>query len=214
LRLGALLTSAVVIAGLCIAGCDEDPASSKPYKYSDSDILNFGGVTPVEVVADTFVGSISFRHRAVQGVKITVTRWADSEGDLDDLVVDSSEAENQIRVEVSNPQELDSVAADIEILAPPGTTLDVSTGVGSVDLIGRPGEHWSADVGVGQVELEMPADVSLFVQLEVGVGEVSVSFDVEGEVSATRVVGTIGDGDEGEIIAAVGVGSISLRAQQ
>jgi hypothetical protein len=187
--------------------------SSRPYEYSDSEVLSFEGVGPVEVVADTFVGSISFRHDAAQGVEITVTRWADAEGDLDNLVVGSSEVGGQIRVEASNPDELEDVAVDIDIAGPPGTMLDVSSGVGSANLLGRPGDSWRADVGVGRISLEVPPDVSIFVQLEVGVGEVGVSFDVDGEVSANRVIGTIGAGDEGDVLAAVGVGSIFLGTQ-
>ena len=204
---------AVLVTGL-IAGCDTNPVSSTQYDYSDSDVLSFAVGDSVTISADTFVGSVTFGPWVLEGVQVTITKWANVEADLDLLHVESSESDTVVRVEASNPENLNEVEVDIEILGPPGVSLDLASGVGSVRCVGRPGIHWGADVGVGEVEFEVPADVNISVQLEVGVGDVTVDFDVDGEVTARRVVGTIGTGDDGEILAHVGVGSITLKGEE
>jgi hypothetical protein len=69
------------------------------------------------------------------------------------------------------------------------------------------------NTGVGSVRLSLPADVNVQVELSAGTGSVTVEFPVDGQVSQHLVVGTIGTGQDGEIVAAVGVGSISVVRQ-
>jgi hypothetical protein len=206
---------AIVVAvalTLLATGCDSNPTSSSgdPYEYSATQEFNYSVGDTVLIAADTFVGSVSFEQAARRSVHVTVTRWADDESDLDLLEVDESQEGHRIEVSASNPHELDDVAVEIEITGPPEVTLDLATGVGAIACAGQPGETWEANAGVGSVELAVPSGVNVSVDLTTGVGSVDVDFVVHGEVSDRRVVGTIGSGHDGSIVAHVGVGSISL----
>jgi len=87
----------------------------------------------------------------------------------------------------------------------------LDTGAGSITYQGNPQGDCRFDTGAGSIEIYLPADASVNVDLSTGVGDISVDFDVAGQVSRQRVQGTIGAGGQGSIYAHTGVGSIDLR---
>ncbi len=127
------LSLPVLVTGL-IAGCDTNPVSSTQYDYSDSDVLSFAVGDSVTISADTFVGSVTFGPWVLEGVQVTITKWANVEADLDLLHVESSESDTVVRVEASNPENLNEVEVDIEILGPPGVSLDLASGQRTLGL--------------------------------------------------------------------------------
>jgi hypothetical protein len=103
----------------------------------------------------------------------------------------------------------DSGAGDVDIRGASGE-IDAHTGAGSIDYEGRPQGSCRFETGAGSIKLRVPDDVNVEVDLDTGVGSVDVSLPVDGQVSKDRVRGTIGSGDEGEIRARTGAGSIDL----
>jgi len=202
---------AIAAFALLLAGCGSNPVDvSSQYDYSSVEEYAYSAGGPAAIIAETFVGAVTFEQSEGRSVRIRVVRWADREDDLDLLDVQASQGDSVITVRATNPQELDDVAVDIEITGPPGALLNLGTGVGRVACSGRPGAFWVLDTGVGSIDLSVPADVNISVSLVTGVGGIDVDFNVDGEVSSNRVVGAIGTGDEGSIVGRVGVGSISL----
>jgi hypothetical protein len=202
-----------LVVGL-MSGCgDDNPVSVAPYEHSEILVYDFTvDGTPV-IGAGTFVGEITYDPSKADDVRITVTKWANREADLAGLLVESGSEGDAIQLTASNPDHLQEVAVDIAITGPPSADLDMAAGVGSIACTGRPGPRWVLDVGVGAIELAVPADAALSVDLSVGVGQIEVGFSVDGEVSDRRIVGVIGSGDDGEIVANTGVGSITLQSR-
>lgn len=207
-----LATGAAALIAVVVAGCSSNPAgSTDQYEYSSSEEFTYAVGDSVAITAGTFVGAVTVDQAAVDSVRIRVVRWADQEDDLDLLEVNASQAGAGIMVNATNPQDRDDVAVDIEITGPADALLDLATGVGPIMCSGDPRGRWQAASGVGNVNLAVPAGVNISVELTAGVGSVDVDFAVDGEIAGNRVVGTIGTGGEGEIVAHVGVGNISLR---
>jgi hypothetical protein len=90
-------------------------------------------------------------------------------------------------------------------------TVDLDTGAGNIDYEGTPRGDCRFDTGAGNITLRLPSDVNVQVNLDTGVGVVSLGgFDVDGHVSRGEVDGTIGSGVQGSIRADTGAGNISL----
>ena len=106
----------------------------------------------------------------------------------------------------------DNGAGDVDIRGTSGA-VDAHTGAGSIDYRGRPQGECRFDTGAGTIKLRLPDDVNIKVDLDTGVGDIDVELPVEGEVSNRKVEGIIGSGDEGEVRAHTGAGSIELVGQ-
>jgi DUF4097 and DUF4098 domain-containing protein YvlB len=86
----------------------------------------------------------------------------------------------------------------------------LDTGSGGIDYEGRPEGDCRFETGSGSVRLRLPADLRATVDLRTGSGSVRVDYDVDGDVSRTRVKGTIGGSDGTAIYAHTGSGGIDL----
>jgi hypothetical protein len=94
-----------------------------------------------------------------------------------------------------------------------GTTgpVRVQTGVGEIKYDGTPTGDCTFGTGAGAIKLTMPADLSAWVDLETSMGQVEVSYPVDGQVTQRRAEGTIGGGVAVRITARTGIGEIELR---
>jgi len=181
--------------------------------YSSQETAKFAVSDSGSVDVDTFVGAIAVRMGAPDTVAVVATRRADRETDLAMLEVAMGVDANVVTIAGTNPANARDVSVDFEISGPSDMKVDARTGVGPVSCTGRPSELWNIDVGVGSVTLAIPADANVTVYLTSGVGTIEVRLPVQGSVSSSDVVGTIGTGADGVIIARCGVGSITLAAQ-
>lgn len=101
-------------------------------------------------------------------------------------------------------------AGNIDVLGARGS-IRLNTGAGNIDYEGTPGADCRFDTGAGNITLRLPADVDVEVNLDTGVGNVSLGgFDVDGTVTRGRVDGVIGTGTQGSIRADTGAGNINL----
>lgn len=198
---------------LCVtaAGCgDDNPTSIVTLKYSTVDEHAFVVAANPLLRVESFVGSISVHSGVQDTITVVATRRAAREQDLSeiDIILDSNPNELNIRAE--QPSGLENVEANFDITVPPGTRVELTSGVGSILYRGRPYELNRFDIGVGSIALYLPSDVNVAVDLTVGVGTIESVFIIEGQATNSSVIGTIGSGDEGEIRASSGVGSIEL----
>jgi hypothetical protein len=88
--------------------------------------------------------------------------------------------------------------------------VSLDSGSGSIAYQGAPAGDCRFETGSGSITLELPADLSMEVQLDTGSGTIDAGFDVVGTVSRKEVEGVVGDGSQGSIRAHTGAGSIDL----
>jgi len=86
--------------------------------------------------------------------------------------------------------------------------LDV--GAGSIQYQGTPVGKCSFESGAGEISIRLPANPDVRLDLNTGLGTISVGYDVDGSISPRDVSGDIGDGSKASIYANTGVGSISV----
>jgi hypothetical protein len=87
----------------------------------------------------------------------------------------------------------------------------LETGAGNIDYDGGPRGEARFDTGAGNITLRLPLDTSAKVDLQAGIGNISLGgFDVEGDTSGKDIQGTIGTGEQATIRAETGAGNISL----
>jgi hypothetical protein len=88
----------------------------------------------------------------------------------------------------------------------------LDTGAGSIDYQGTPQGNCRFETGTGSIQLTLPADLNATLDLGTGVGDIQLGgFAVQGQVSRRDVQGTIGSGDQAQIYAHTGTGSIDLN---
>jgi DUF4097 and DUF4098 domain-containing protein YvlB len=104
-------------------------------------------------------------------------------------------------------------AGSISVQGASGVVL-LNTGAGSIDYQGAPQGNCRFETGTGSIQLTLPADLSATVDMGTGVGDIQLGgFAVQGQVSKRNVQGTIGSGNQAQIYAHTGTGSIDLNRQ-
>jgi hypothetical protein len=166
------------------------------------------------VTVHNFVGGITIQPGPDDTIRVTATKWADSEANLDFIEVRIIEDPCNLSILTTNPSQLNDLAVDLDLIVPEDIRVLLYTGVGGIEYEGRGLGTNSFETGVGSIKLWLPAGVNVEVDLGVGVGGINVDFDVQGQVSNQRIVGVIGSGADGDIQGYTGVGSIHLTRQQ
>jgi hypothetical protein len=202
---------AVTVLGAAMAlGCEETPTSPDERMFSETETASFAVADSSSAVVDTFVGAIIVSQAAADSVQVVATRQADRQEDLAAVLVEMSLQDNVVQLTAANPSNVQGVSVDFDLTGPADMNLELRTGVGAVACQGRPTEDWLIDVGVGNIALVVPDDLNATVDLRTGVGSVEVEFPVTGSVSSGSVIGVIGTGADGVIVADCGVGNIAL----
>jgi DUF4097 and DUF4098 domain-containing protein YvlB len=106
-----------------------------------------------------------------------------------------------------------SGAGSIDVRGAAGLAL-LNTGAGSINYQGTPQGSCRFETGTGSIDLALPANLGAALDLGTGVGDIQLGgFAVNGQVSRRDVNGTIGSGDQAQIYAHTGTGSINLSRQ-
>ena len=158
--------------------------------------------------------SVEFEITAPPGTRLDLDTGAGS--------IDVREFKNSIKantgagsitlVDVQGGIEADSGAGSLDVRGASGT-VRLQTGAGSIDYNGDPQGECRFETGAGSITLRLPAALNVEVQLESGMGTISVDYPVDGRVTKQEVDGTIGSGQDGSIYAQTGTGSISVQRQ-
>lgn len=103
-----------------------------------------------------------------------------------------------------------SGAGNVEVWGA-AASVALDTGAGEVNYAGQPRGTCTFRTGAGNITLQLPSDVNAEIELNTGIGNISLGgFDVQGDTRGTDVQGTIGTGEQATIVADTGVGNISL----
>jgi hypothetical protein len=137
-------------------------------------------------------------------VEFDITVPPDTVLDLDtgagNIIVDDVEGEIAGRTGAGNVTVRGATAA-----------VTLRTGAGNVDYEGAPSGRNTFDSGAGNITLRLPADADVELDLNTSVGNVELGgFQVDGDVSRTRVTGVIGTGEDAVIEAGASVGNVVL----
>jgi DUF4097 and DUF4098 domain-containing protein YvlB len=157
-----------------------------------------------------------------QSVQLEISAPADAQLDLhsgagsidvrgftNDIKVDSGAGSLTIQ-DVTGTLDAHTGAGSIDVQGATGL-VSLDTGTGSIDYNGSPQGSCSFQTGTGSIQLILPADLSAAVDLNTNIGNIQLGgFAVQGQVSKREVKGTIGSGDQAQIYANSGTGSIDL----
>jgi hypothetical protein len=213
-RRGTLLAVLGLILGLLHAGCDDDdPTGVRHREYTAAAESAYHAATACTLVIGTYVGAIRISQAAEDSIRVTATRRAEQEADLEEIAIAVEGDSSRLCLTATVAPGVQNTSADFTITTPEDTRLELHSGVGAIECAGRAEGFWRASVGVGDIELALPAATNATVELATGVGRVDIEFEVAGSVSDRSVSGTIGTGADAEISAAVGVGSIDVTRQ-
>ncbi|MGD2041431.1 MAG: DUF4097 family beta strand repeat-containing protein [Anaerolineae bacterium] len=157
---------------------------------------------------DTGAGSIEVRGIR-QSVKVHTGAGSLSLYDVTGSIDADTGAGSVTLTSVQGEITAHSGAGSIDVRDATGRAL-LDTGTGSIDYQGTPQGECRFESGMGSIDLRLPATLNMDVDLESGMGTVSVEYEVAGQVSRQEVKGTIGHGGDGSIYARTGTGSIDL----
>jgi hypothetical protein len=212
-RTGLTMLVALLAAAVFVAGCGDDDGPTGPSAMTFSDTLSttysvdFGPVIDVT----NFIGNITVRPSGTGLVEVTTRKWAASEADLDKIVVTVGKIPTGVNIEAKNPTNAQNVQVDLVISAPEISSWNMDVAIGNIDYEGRPKGACGFSTSVGQIKLKIPQNMNALLNLSTGGGSISlVGFQVDGQVSSSSVIGTIGNGSEAEIAASTNVGTITV----
>lgn len=210
----------VVFLVVPVVGCYESPTAPchhcEPIEWDDDYTRRVQREFTVDdgagILVDDFVGRVTYRVGVDERVRVVATLRARRYSDLDHIALSMVSHSGGVDVRAQNPAHLKHVAVDLEITAPAGAVPSIAVGTGDIDYRGRPTGAYRFTTGVGSIRVRLPADVSLTVELSVGVGSIFLGFPVDGMVSNPPgyVRGRIGDGGDGRLDACAAVGNITL----
>ena len=137
-------------------------------------------------------------------VEFDITVPPDTVRDLDtgagNIIVDDVEGEIAGRTGAGNVTVRGATAA-----------VTLRTGAGNIDYQGDPSGINTFDSGAGNITLRLPAGADVELDLDTSVGNIELGgFEVDGDVSRTRVTGVIGTGEDAVIEAGASVGNVVL----
>jgi DUF4097 and DUF4098 domain-containing protein YvlB len=197
---------------------------------------------------DSFAGNVTVRAGEGNTVRVTATKNASRESDLDAIEITWDEQEGGLRVEAKAGERLASNRwVEFDITMPAGARLDLKSGAGNVNIHdvegelraqtgagniavrgarapvdldtgagninyeGTPQSDCTFETGAGNITLRLSEDADVEVDLDSGIGEVTVrDFEVQGSVTRGEVKGVIGAGMRGRIKASTGAGNINV----
>ncbi|MGD2039384.1 MAG: DUF4097 family beta strand repeat-containing protein [Anaerolineae bacterium] len=132
----------------------------RTFKVSDAPQLNIA----------TFAGEITIRAGADDAIHVTATKRAVNRNNLDRIQLDMSSQGNGVRIEARLPGNRSNSAVDLEITAPTGTRVELSSGAGDLEVSGLRGPL-TVDLGAGVANIR---DVSGMLDVDSGAGDIDV----------------------------------------
>lgn len=202
----------------------------KPYL----DLGNFAGKVTVRAGEDNVIRVVAVKKALSESALGRISVTMNQEGD--GVVVRTTKRNNlnsaAVDLEVIAPpdteMELNTGAGSIEIRGMTGSieahsgagSISVSgargpvrlgTGAGTIRYQGTPVGRCRFESGAGEITIRLPDEPNVRLDLNTGMGTISVGYDVDGSISSREVSGDIGDGSQASIYASTGLGSISVR---
>lgn len=168
-----------------------------------------------------FAGTLTVRDGEADKITANLTRKshldneAEAQAQLDLITMSFTQSGTDVTLSVEGPDEvrelLTAPTADLELLVPPGTTLNITQGAGDL-TVEQPGGDVAIDLGAGTATVTLPEGASFTLKVAGGVGDVNSDFKgvPEGGV-ATEFETTIGESPTQSLTFNIGAGDININ---
>lgn len=168
-----------------------------------------------------FAGDIDIRPGEDGHITANLTRRStlpnaeEAREQLDNIVMTFTQSGTTVALNIEGPDtaigRINTPSADLELLVPPGTTLDLNLGAGDI-TVEQSESDLTVNLGAGNSTVTLPADASF--RLQVTGGAVNVTSEFEGVPDggiATDVEATIGDNPTQTLTFNLGAGEVKLQ---
>ena len=176
------------------------------------------------LIVNHFAGDVTIRDGEADTITANLTRQsrlsdaAEAQAQLDLITMAFTQSGTNVTLTIEGQegasQGLDAATANLELLVPPGTMLEINQGAGNL-TVERPGGDVTVNLGAGNVMVVLPDDASFNLGVSGGVGNVNSDFEgVPDGGIATDIDTTIGSNPTQTLTFNVGAGDINLNKAQ
>ena len=176
------------------------------------------------LIVNHFAGDVTIRDGEADTITANLTRQsrlsdaAEAQAQLDLITMAFTQSGTNVTLTIEGQegasQGLDAATANLELLVPPGTMLEINQGAGNL-TVERPGGDVTVNLGAGNVMVVLPDDASFNLGVSGGVGNVNSDFEgVPDGGIATDIDTTIGSNPTQTLTFNVGAGDINLNKGQ
>ena len=173
------------------------------------------------LIVSHFAGNVTIRDGEADKITANLTRQsrlddaAEAQAQLDLITMEFTQSGTDVTLSIEGrdgaSQGLDAATANLELLVPPGTVLEITQGAGNL-TIEQPGSDVTVNLGAGNATVTLPEDASFNLSISGGVGNVNSDFaGVPDGGLATDIDTTIGDNPTQTLTFNVGAGDINLN---
>ena len=171
-----------------------------------------------------FAGDVTVRDGEADTITANLTRQsrlsdaAEAEAQLELIAMSFTQSGTDVTLTIEGrdgvDEGLDAATANLELLVPPGTVLDINLGAGSL-TVERPSADVTVNLGAGNATVTLPAEASFNLSVAGGVGNVNSDFEgVPDGGIATDIDTTIGSNPTQTLTFNVGAGDININKAQ
>lgn len=176
------------------------------------------------LIVDHFAGNVTIRDGEADKITANLTRQsrlndaAEAQAQLDLITMTFTQSGTDVTLSVEGregiSEGLDAATANLELLVPPGTVLEVNFGAGDL-TVEQPSGDVTINLGAGNATVTLPDTASFNLRVSGGVGNVNSEFEsVPGGGIATDIDTTIGDNPTQTLTFNVGAGDININKAQ
>jgi hypothetical protein len=173
------------------------------------------------LVVNHFAGTVTIRDGEPGHITANLTRQSylsdvtEAQAQQERIAMTFTQSGTDVTLSVEYPVDtgplVNGPSAELELLVPPGTTLEINQGAGNL-TIERPGGDVTVNLGAGNATVTLPAAASFNLSVSGGVGNVNSDFEgVPAGGIATDVDVTIGDNPTQTLTFNVGAGDITIN---
>jgi hypothetical protein len=201
--------AAVALGWIANRAVDLEPFDlGGPYRERSEQTLEVGDAPTLRI--DNFAGSVTIRAGDSSTIHVVATKKASRRSRLDRIQIEISERDGGAVIQTKKPTTLNNVSVDLEITAPAGTRLDLSTGAGTLDVRDITGQI-DAHSGAGTIEVRGAQGIA---RLDLGAGQIIYEGAPAGEcrfhTGAGEIVLRLPADLNAEVDLSTGIGSVNV----
>ena len=169
-----------------------------------------------------FAGEVTIRDGEAGKITANLTRKsrltdeAEAQAQLDLITMTFTQSGTDVTLSIEGPDDVAELvsapSADLELLVPPGTALDINQGAGD-PTVERPSGDVEANLGAGNATVTLPEDAVFHLKVSGGVATVKSEFEgvPEGGVAADIDMNVGGNSPTQTLTFNVGAGDVNLN---
>ncbi len=173
------------------------------------------------LIVNHFAGNVTIRDGEADKITANLTRQsrlddaAEAQAQLELITMNFTQSGTNVTLSVEGRDEadegLDAATANLELLVPPGTVLEINQGAGNL-TVEQPSSDVTVNLGAGNATVTLPDDASFNLSVSGGVGNVNSDFEgVPDGGIATDIDATIGDNPTQTLTFNVGAGDVNIN---